>query len=130
MDHTNSNPGWAGQIASALGRDRMLKVDTTTLSDIINQCFDYSMDGRFSQLQRTAWLADGKRLRGLLINLLSAQFDDGNQAVLDANDHLSDLNAKLANSTAALANVAQTLSDVATLVGNLDKLLNVAANFL
>jgi len=29
-----------------------------------------------------------------------------------------------------LAHVAQTLNDIATLVGNLDKLLNVAASFL
>jgi geranylgeranyl pyrophosphate synthase len=108
----------------------MLKVDTKTLTDIINQCFDFSMDGRFSQAQRNIFLAEGKRLRGLLINLLSAQFDDGNRPLLDSNDQLSKVNAKLSDSTAALANVAQTLSDVATLVGNLDKLLNVAASFL
>ena len=108
----------------------MLKVDTATLTDIVNQCFDFSMDGRFSQAQRTIFLADGKRLRGLLMNLLSAQFDEGNQRVLDANDQLSKVNARLADSAAALANVAQTLGDVATLVGNLDKLLNVAASFL
>jgi len=88
------------------------------------------MDGRLSQPQRTAFLADGKRLRGLLINLLSAQFDEGNQAVLDANGELSNVNSKLAASAAKLANLEQTLGDVATLVRNLDKLLNVAANFL
>ena len=108
----------------------MMKVDTSTLTDIINQCFDFSMDGRLSPQQRTVFLADGKRLRGLLINLLSAQFDEGNQAVLDANDRLAKVNSRLAASAAALANVAQTLGDVATLVGNLDKLLNVAVSFL
>ena len=108
----------------------MLKVDTTTLSDIINQCFDYSMDGRFSSDQQTALLADGKRLRGLLLNLLSARFDDGTQVVLDANRQLDDINTILSNSATALANAAQTLNGVASLVGNLDKLLNVATSFL
>jgi hypothetical protein len=108
----------------------MIKVDTTTLTDIINQCFDYSMDGRFSLSQQTALLADGKRLRGLLLNLLSAQFEDGTQAVLDANTQLTAINTTLSNSATALANAGQTLSGVASLVGNLDQLLNVAASFL
>ena len=108
----------------------MLKVDTTTLSDIINQCFDFSMDGRISSDQQTAFLADGKRLRGLLLNLLSAQFDDETQMVVDANKQLTDINATLSNSATALANAAQTLSSVASVVGSLDKLLNVATTFL
>ena|SRR2546422_2455808 len=108
----------------------MIKVDTTTLSDVINQCFGYATDGRLSPAQQTAFLADGKRLRGLLLNLLSAQFDDGTQAVLNANNQLTAVNTQLSNSAAALVNAAQTLNNVASLVGNLDKLLNVAANFL
>ena len=108
----------------------MIKVDNTTLADIINQCFGYSSDGRLSPGQQAMLLADGKRLRGLLLNLLSAQFDDGTQAVLDANGQLKTLNAELANSAAALENAAQTLDDVSSLVGNLDKLLNVVAKFI
>lgn len=107
----------------------MLKVDTTTLSEIINRCFDYSMDGRFSSDQQTAFLADGKRLRGILLNLLSAQFDDGTQAVLDANKQLIDVNTTLSNSATTLANAAQTLNGVASLASNLDKLLNLAKSF-
>jgi hypothetical protein len=75
-------------------------------------------------------LADGKRLRGLLLSLLSAQFNDGTQAVLDANGQLKTLNTELANSADALKNAAQTRNDVANLVGNLDKLLNVATKFI
>src|SRR5260370_14900556 len=108
----------------------MIKVDTTTFSEIINQCFAWSSDGRLSADQQGILLTDGKRLRGLLLNLLSAQFNDGTQAVLDANNQLTTVNTKLANSAAALANTAQTLNDVAGLVGNLDKLLNVAASFI
>jgi len=108
----------------------MIKVDTTTLSNVINQCFAYSSDGRLSADEQTAMLADGKRLRGLLLNLLSAQFDDSTQAVIDANKQLTAVNTALANSATALANAAQTLNAVSTLVGNLDKLLNVASGFI
>jgi len=105
----------------------MIKVDTTTLSNIINQCFAFSSDGRLSPSQQATMLADGKRLRGLLMNLLSAQFNDGTQAVLDANNQLTKVNATLANSATALANTVQTLNEITSLVGNLDKLLNVVA---
>ena len=108
----------------------MIKIDTTTLSGIISQCFAYSSDGRLSADQQAILLADGKRLRGLLLNLLSVQFDDGTQVVLAANKQLTTINAELANSAAVLTNTAKTLSDVASLVGNLDKLLNVAKSFV
>ena len=108
----------------------MLKVDTTTLADIVNQCFAFASDGRFTLPQQKALLADGKRLRGLLLNLLSAQFDDGAPAVVDANNQLVGVNNDLADATAALANVAKTLGDVANLVGNLDQLLNIAVSFI
>ena len=108
----------------------MIKVDTTALANIINQCFDYSSDGRIPSSEQTAFLADGKRLRGLLLNLLSAQFDDGTQAVLDTNKQLAAVNRQLGDAAASLAQSAQTLNTLANLVGNLDKLLNVAANFL
>lgn len=108
----------------------MITVDTSTLSSIINQCFNYSTDGRVPQAQQTLFLADGKRLRGLLLNLLSARFDEKTQEVLDANTRLTAVNNELSNSAAALSNIAQTTSDIATLVGNLDKLLNIAKSFV
>lgn len=108
----------------------MLNLDTTTLADVIQKCFAFSSDGRFSAEQQAAFLADGKRLRGLLLNLLSAQFDDGTQAVLDANNKLSDVNTQLDDDAEVLAKAATTLTNIANLVSSLDKLLNVAASFL
>jgi len=108
----------------------MEKVDTTTLTDIVSQCFDLSMDGRFSDDQQRMFLAEGKRLRGLLLNLLSAQFDEGTPTVIAANNQLQAVNTSLSNAAAVLANAADTLNEVATLVGNLDKLLNLATNFI
>ena len=50
----------------------MNRLDTVTLTKVINKCFDHSMDGRFSAADRVQFLAEGKRLRGLLLNLLTA----------------------------------------------------------
>lgn len=108
----------------------MIRVDTTTLASVVTQCFSLATDGRVPADQQTAFLADGKRLRGLLMNLLSAQFDDGTQPVLDANQKLTQVNTELQNAQAVLANIAQTLNNIATVVGALDKLLNSAAAFV
>lgn len=107
-----------------------MTVDTTTLADIINQCFAFSSDGRFSEDQQNSFLADGKRLRGLLMNLLSAKFDEGTPAVLDANARLTDVNNQLDDDAAVLARAAEVLTNISNLVGTLDKLLNVAESFV
>lgn len=108
----------------------MAKVDTTTLTSVINECFNHCSDGRFSPAQQKTFLAEGKRLRGLLLNLLSAEFDSRTQEVLDANKQLASVNAEVAKSATDLAGRAQTLNDVASLVANLDKLLNMAGKFV
>jgi geranylgeranyl pyrophosphate synthase len=108
----------------------MIKVDTNALTSVINQCFAYSTDGRVSPADQATFLADGKRLRGLLLNLLSAQFNDGTQGVLDANKQLTAVNTELSDSATVFADTAQTLNSVASLVGNVDKLLNIASSFV
>jgi len=108
----------------------MMRVDTTTLADAITQCFDNATDGRFSTLQRAAFLTEGKRLRGLLLNLLSAQFNNGTQQVLDANAELKAVNTELKAAAASIAKTASTLNNVAHLVGTLDGLLGVAVSFI
>jgi hypothetical protein len=105
-------------------------IDTVTLTTIINQCFAFATDGRVSLSDQQSFLIEGKRLRGLLLNLLSAQFDDTTANFTTASNALSSVNAKLSNAATALANTAATLNGIAALVNNLDKLLGVAASFL
>ena len=108
----------------------MMRVDTTALAEVISQCFENATDGRFTPEERALFLADGKRLRGLLLNLLSAQFDDGTQQVVNANVEVKAVNADLKASAISLAQTAATLNNVARLVGTLDGLLNVAVKFV
>src|SRR5262249_37320802 len=102
----------------------------TTLTDVISQCFDNSTDGRFAEPQRALFLAEGKRLRGLLLNLLSAQFATGTPEVLNANAELKAVNTDLKTSLVNLSNTATTVGSVAHLVGTLDGFLNAAVIFV
>lgn len=108
----------------------MATVDTPTLTSIVNQCFANSMDNQFSPADRNNFLVEGKRLRGQLLNLLSAQFNAGTPGLTAANTSLKTVNNDLSNSAAVLANTAKTLNDISSLVGNLDKLLPLAASFV
>jgi chromosome segregation ATPase len=106
------------------------KVDSVTLTAVIDQCLENSMDGRFTQAQRSEFLTLAKRLRGSLLNLLSARFDEGTAVLKETNGTLANVNAELKNAAASLAKAAQTLKDLNALVGSLDKLIGVAGMFL
>ena len=108
----------------------MMTVDTTTLTSLINQCFANAGDDQFSLQDRINFLADGKRLRGQLVNLISAQFRYGTQAVTDANNQLQTVNNELSDDAASLANTANQLNEIANLISNLDALLNIVAKFV
>lgn len=108
----------------------MMKCDTTSLTQIIDKCFDYSGDGRLGDTQRKQFLALGKRLRGSLLNLLSAQFEDNTAAVQNANADLGKINTQLSDDVATLNNVDATLTEISSLVGTLDKLIGVAKSFV
>lgn len=105
-------------------------VDTATLTTIINQCFSYATDARVSPADQNTFLIEGKRLRGQLLNLLSAQFDSTTTQFAAATNSLTAVNTALSKSATVLANTAQTLNNITTLIGNLDKLLAVATSFV
>ena len=106
-----------------------MKTDNATLTRLIEQCFDYSMDGRFSPAQQTDFLALGKRLRGCLVNLLSATFQDGTPQVVAANRAIAASNKALNAAVQTLGKTGQVLKDLEQLIGALDGLLKLAARF-
>lgn len=106
-----------------------MKTDNAALTQMIDRCFDLSMDGRLKPEQRKEFLALGKRLRGSLLNLLTAEFGDATQAVTDANNGIKELNSSLSTITQELASVSQVIAQVGQLVSLLDELLKVASKF-
>jgi hypothetical protein len=103
----------------------MTRVDTVTLTSIINQCFDFAADQRLTESQQDKFRAHGKRLRGALVNLLTMQFVEGTELLNDANTRLSEVNDELPQKADDLRSVADTLNNLAKLASTLDKLLNV-----
>ena len=108
----------------------MSPLDTASLSTLITQCFFLSGDGRLSAEKRSAFLVAGKRLRGLLVNLISAQFDDTTQEVLDANQQMQAASDKVKQLSVSLKKLDDTLNTVNTVVQTLDGLLSLAAKFV
>jgi hypothetical protein len=107
----------------------MMNVDTPTLANLITTCFNLSMDGRLNDAHQREFLIEGKRLRGCLINLLTARFNDGTQQVLTANQQLAQVNQQTLQLTNNLANAANVLAQINAMVVVLDQLLQLAASF-
>lgn len=107
-----------------------MKFDTATLTNVIEKCFDYALDDRVPQAQQKKFLTLGKRLRGSLVNLISAQFDEGTTAVKEANDELKKINTRLKDEAETLNKIADTVKQIGSLVASLDKLLGIAVGFL
>ena len=106
-----------------------MTTDNDVLTAMITTCFSLSMNDAFSTDEQTEFLVLGKRLRGTLVNLLSATFDDGTPAVVAANSEIQTVNGQLNQATQNLANVANTIQNLGNLVSTLDGLLKVASGF-
>jgi hypothetical protein len=104
-----------------------VKINNAELTQIIERCFDLSMDGRIHPADRKGFLALGKRLRGSLLNLLAAQFAEGTQAVIEANTEIGGLNNSLSSTTQVFNNTAQVIGQLGQLVSILDDLLNTTS---
>jgi len=106
------------------------RVDTMTMVAVINHCFDLAMDARVPLADQANYLAAGKRLRGYLLNLLTARFEVGTPELSAANTALTTVNKDLKNAANQLARTAQLMGDLAQLVSLLDDLLKAASAFV
>jgi hypothetical protein len=108
----------------------MIRIDSTTLTNLINTCFTLSGNLDLSPDHQKAFLVAGKRLRGSLVNLLSATFEHGTQAVDDANQKMKQINEQASQITGNLAKTGDVLNQVNGVVGVLDELLKFAKSFV
>jgi hypothetical protein len=103
-----------------------MKTDNQELVKCIEACLDLSMDDRLSQARQNEMLALGKRLRGSLVNLLTAEFPDDLKQVEDANQELQSITQTLTDKNEAIENIANTISKLNQVVKGLDGLLKFA----
>jgi hypothetical protein len=102
-------------------------VDVKTLSGIVQTCFLNSMDGRYSDQQKGAFLAMGTHLRNDLTRAIGQQFDDASKEFNDARKAITDANAQLQKATNDIQQVANAVMQLGALASALDSLLKVAA---
>jgi hypothetical protein len=107
-----------------------IATDTNTLTTLITTLVDQSMDGDVPPSIQSQCLVLSKQLRGSLVNLLSARFNDGTAQVIQANTALTAVNAQVQALSTNLGAAAVTVANVTSLVGQLDGLLKLAATFV
>jgi hypothetical protein len=106
------------------------RVDNVALTRLIERCFILSASDRVPERCWPDFLAMGKRLRGCLVNVLTAEFETNTPALVAANGRLKDLNKQLKKTTLDLEEAADTVEDLGKLAKALDDLLRVAASFM
>jgi hypothetical protein len=104
--------------------------DTQTLTRVADRCFDLSMSGALPAGIRAQYLAHGKRLRELLLQLLSARFDADSAEFKQATDAMHNTNHALAEAAEDLNKITQAVARLTELAGYLDKALGVAGRVL
>ena len=104
-----------------------MKLECEELTKTVMECFDNSMDNRFTSEERREFLENGKKLRESLVDLLSADFNDKTVELIEANKKIKEINIKLKEKDQVLKNVASVTADIAKLLSVLDDLLNLAA---
>jgi methyl-accepting chemotaxis protein len=103
-----------------------MKTDNLELVKCIEACLDLSMDDRLPQARQNEMLALAKRLRGSLVNLLTADFAENLKQVEEANQQLQQVNQDLADRNQAIEKVAETIHKLNKVVKVLDGLLKFA----
>ena len=104
-----------------------MKLECEKLTKTIVECFDNSMDDRFTPEERSAFLTQGKELRDSLVNLLSTEFQKGTKKVLKVNKKIEKINNELKEKDQLLKDVAGVTDDIAELLAALDDLLKLGA---
>jgi len=104
-------------------------VDTVGLTAIVRGCFIQGGNGDLSPNERKEFSFIGKRLRGCLMNLLTARFIAGTQILLEANEQIRQANTELAAFQAHLEQTVAILTRLNGLAALLDELLKAAVAF-
>jgi len=105
-------------------------INTAELAEIISMCFDLSMTVGLDEQLRADCLVAGKRLRGILVNLLSARFESSSQEFQEASANLTRINKQLIKVFEGLEKVAKLVEDIGGLISQLDGLLKLAVAFV
>jgi hypothetical protein len=104
-------------------------IDAPALTAAIQRCFALSMDSSVPAHAQAELMSAAKRLRGYLLNLVSARFAARTPEVRAANLAITAANDALAADMKKVKRVAEAVSKLAALLKKLDAALVAAAGF-
>ena len=108
-----------------------MKLDSRKLTETIELCFERSMDTGLPPVERGKFLAEGKKLRRQLIDLLSAQFDaEFDDEISEANSRLGEVAKQLRKKIDELSKVKQQIAELRGIAKLLDTLLTGAVSLV
>jgi hypothetical protein len=105
----------------------MMRLDSAGLAEMITNCFDRAMDGSLPPEEQVKWQVEGKRLRGVLVNVLTAQFVERTGEIQATNDRIRAINAELKGALGSMQKRKEQLEAVNAVVRTVDSLLKFAA---
>ena len=105
-------------------------LDAEPLAKLIQFCFKLSQKPGISEKQSHNLIVLGKKLRGVLLNILSAQFDASTQLFIDSTNELKETNKALKEALDDLQKTADAIKKATGVLKLLDKLLGIAVGFL
>ena len=106
-----------------------MQTDNKVLLDNVEQAFALAVHPDISREQQKQFESKGFELRARLMTLLTAIFDEGTQAVLDANKQIGDVNKRLKNTLNDINSAASTIAALSQLVSTLDSLFKLPFSF-
>lgn len=108
-----------------------MKLDTRKLTETIELCFERSTDTDLPPVERGRFLAEGKKLRRQLIDLLSAQFDaELDDDISEANSRLAEVAKQLKKKIDEMQKIREQLAELRGIAKLLETLLTGAASLV
>lgn len=105
-------------------------LDSAALASLIGALLDLSTTSGIPTATKDEAAVAARRLRGNLVAILSARFDEGTASLLRVNKRIADLNKGLAQDKVTLDSYAKLVQKASKLVSGLDKLMAQAVKFL
>lgn len=105
-------------------------LDGEMLVRLIQLCFTLSQKPGITPKQSRDLIILGKKLRGVLLNILTAKFDASTQLFIDATTELKATNKVLEEAIDDLQETAEAIKRATGVLKLLDKLLGIAVAFL
>lgn len=104
--------------------------DSSKLAELVTLCFDLSQKPGVKKEEAEKLILLGKRLRGVLMNILTARFQANDQGFAKATQSLNETTQVMKDALADIEEVSEAIKRTTETLKVVDKLLGIAIAFL